>query len=48
MALAAPAPVALCTVAVAVRKTAPRTAGASTGTGHSPVDSSKTVTQQTW
>lgn len=45
MALAARAPVVLCTAAAAVRKTASRTAGASTGTGHSPVDSSKTVTQ---
>ena len=45
MALAARALVVLCTAAVAVRKTAPRTAGASTGTGHNPVDSSKTVTQ---
>lgn len=45
MALGARALVVLCTVAAAVRKTAPRMAGASTGTGHSPVDSSKTVTQ---
>lgn len=45
MALGARALVALCTVAAAVRKTAPRMAGASTGTGHSPADSSKTVTQ---
>jgi hypothetical protein len=48
MALAARAPVALRTVAAAVRKTAPRTAGASTGTGHNPVDSSKTERQWTW
>jgi len=36
MALAARALVALCNVAVAVRKTAPTMAGASSGTGHSP------------
>jgi hypothetical protein len=48
MALAARALVALCTVAVAVTKTAPRMAGASTETGHSPVDSAKIATQQTW
>ncbi len=46
MALAARALVALCTVAA--RKTARRTAGTSTGTGHSPADSAKIVTQQTW
>jgi hypothetical protein len=45
MALGARALVALCTVAAAVRKAALRTAGASTGTGRSPVDSSKTVMQ---
>lgn len=50
MALGAPAPVALCTVVAAARKTTvPRkTAAASIGTGRSPVDSSKTVTQPTW
>ena len=48
MALDAPALVALCTVAVAEKKTAQRTAGASTATGHNSVDSSKMVTKQTW
>ena len=48
MALGVWAPVALCTVAAAVKKTTvPRTAGASTGTGNNPEDSSKIVTQQT-
>ena len=48
MALDAPALVALCTVAVAERKTAQRTAAASTATGRNSVNSSKMVTKQTW
>ena len=48
MALGARALVGLCTVAVAVTKTALRMVGASTGTGHSPVDTAKIATQQTW
>ena len=46
IALAALAPVALCTVAAAVRKTAPGTPEVNTATVHIPADSAMTETQE--